>query len=139
MATFRSASELSSYLVRAKLYPIKRFVGSHKRKGKRCEICFNSVTNETYKINHQFEYNKKYLVYLLIYKKCLKEYVGQTIDTFRHCRKTTKVTTENFNSLSHVCQNTYFGISQARYHKKLKLPRLPSPNYLVNYDPTVLF
>ena len=141
MATFRSASELSSYLVRAKLYPIERFVGSHKWKGKRCEICFkcsgnhmfsSSVTNETYKINHQIEYNEKYLVYLLIYKQCLKQYVGQTIDTFGHCRKTTKVTTENFNALSHVCQNTYFGISQARCHKKLKLPRLPSPNYLVN-------
>ena len=42
------------------------------------------MTNETYKINHQFECNKKCLVYLLTCKKCLKQYVGQTIDTFRH-------------------------------------------------------
>ena len=37
MTTFRSARKLSSYLVRAKLYPIERIVGSHKRKGKRCD------------------------------------------------------------------------------------------------------
>ena len=41
MATFRSARKLSSYLVRAKLYPIKRIVGSIKCKGKRCEVCLN--------------------------------------------------------------------------------------------------
>ena len=93
MATFRSAGKLSSYLVRAKLYPIEQIVGSHKCRSKRCEVylnvqetsCFSSsVTNETYKINHQFECNEKCLVYLLTCKKCLKQYVGQTIDTFRH-------------------------------------------------------
>ena len=60
MATFHSARKLSSYLVRAKLYPIERIVGSHKCKGKRWEVCLNvqetscfssSVTNKTYKIN----------------------------------------------------------------------------------------
>ena len=40
---------------------------------------------------------------------------------------TTKVTTENFNALSHVFQNTYFGISQTPCHKKLKLPRIKTP------------
>ena len=57
MATFRSARKLSSYLIRAKLYPIERIVGSHKCKGKRCEVCLNvqetscsssSVTSEIY-------------------------------------------------------------------------------------------
>ena len=94
MATFRSARKLSSYLVKAKLYPIERIVISHKCKGKRCEVCLNiqetscfssSVTNETYKINHQFDCNEKCLVYLLTCKNCLKQCVGQTIDTFRHC------------------------------------------------------
>ena len=64
IATFCSERELSSYLVRAKLYPIERTVGLHKWKGKRCEVCLivqgtscfsSSVTNETYKISHQFE------------------------------------------------------------------------------------
>ena len=42
------------------------------------------MTNETYKITHQFECNKKRLVYLLTSKTCLKQYAGQTIDTFQH-------------------------------------------------------
>ena len=94
MATFCSARKLSSYLVRSKLYIIERIVGSHKCKGKRCKVCSNvqetscfssSLTNETYKTNHQFECNKKCLVCLLACKKCLKQYVGQTTDLFRHC------------------------------------------------------
>ena len=93
MAKFRSTCKLSSYLVRAKLYPIERIVGSHEYKCKQCEVCLNvqetscfssSVTNETYKISHQFECNKKCLVYLLTSKKCLTQYVGQNFDTFRH-------------------------------------------------------
>ena len=39
MVSYRSARKLSSYLVRAKLYPIERKVGSCK--GKRCEVCKN--------------------------------------------------------------------------------------------------
>ena len=57
------------------------------------EVCLNvqetscfrsSVTNETYKINHPFSCDEKCLVYLLTCKKCLKQYVGQTIDSFRY-------------------------------------------------------
>ena len=59
MASFRKAWKLSSYLVRAKLYPLQRKVGSSKC-GKRCEVCNNvtdtskfssAVTGETFKIN----------------------------------------------------------------------------------------
>ena len=45
MVSFRSARKLSSYLVRAKLYPLKRKVGSFECKGKRCQTCLN--VNET--------------------------------------------------------------------------------------------
>ena len=81
MASFRSARKLSSYLVRAKLYPLKR-----------CQTCLNvnetdsfasSVTKEEYKINHCFDCNEKCLIYLLTCKVCLKQYVGQTVDEFR--------------------------------------------------------
>ena len=91
MATFCSACNLSSYLVREKLYPMERIVGWHKCQGKRCEVCLNvqetscfssSVTKKTDKINHQFECNERCLVYLLTCKKFLKQYAGQTIDTF---------------------------------------------------------
>ena len=39
MVSVRSARKLSSYLVRAQLYPLERKVGSFKCKGKRCQTC----------------------------------------------------------------------------------------------------
>ena len=43
--------------------------------------CSNDQT--TYKINHKFDCNEKCLVYLITCNKCLKQYVGQTVDMFR--------------------------------------------------------
>ena len=91
MISFRSARKLSSYLVRAKLYPTERTVGSYKCSGKRYEVCVNSnetstftstVTGETYIINQRFNCNERCLVYLLICNKCERQHVGQTIDRF---------------------------------------------------------
>ena len=85
MITFRSAWKLSSYLVRDKLYPLERTVGSCKCYGKRCEVCENftetstftsTATQNTYKINHQFNCCEKCLVYLLTCNKCFKKYIG---------------------------------------------------------------
>ena len=45
MISFRSARKLSSYLVRAKLYPTERAVGSYKCSRKRREVSIN--VNET--------------------------------------------------------------------------------------------
>ena len=105
MISFCSARKISSYLVRAKLYPEERSKGSFKCGNKRCEVCLNvnetstfasTVTGETYIINHKFNCNDKCLVYLLncnCYKK--KQCVGHTVDEFRfrwnnyksNCRK----------------------------------------------------
>ena len=80
------------YLVRAKLYPIERTVGSFKCSGKGCQTCLNvnktdtftsTTTRKTYQINHQFNCNSKYLVYLLTCKVCLKQHVRQTVEDFR--------------------------------------------------------
>ena len=63
MVSFRSSRKISSYLVRAKLYPVERSVGSFNCKRPRCQICTyvnetdsftSTVTGETYKINHKF-------------------------------------------------------------------------------------
>ena len=92
MISFRSARKLSSYLVRAKLYLIERTVWSFKCNGKRCQTCLNvnetdkftsGTTGETCKINHQFDCNRKCLVYLLACKVCLKQYVGLMVEGFR--------------------------------------------------------
>ena len=92
MASFRSARKISSYLVRAKLYPLERRVGSFKCWGRRSQVCLNvtetetftsTSTNQTYKINHEFNCNESSLIYLLTCKICRKQYVGQTVDIFR--------------------------------------------------------
>ena len=78
MVTFRSSRKLSSYLVRAKLYPLERVTGSCKCHGKRCAMCLNfnetstftsSGTHKRYKINHKFNCNSKCLIYLLTCKQ----------------------------------------------------------------------
>ena len=89
MISFQSARKQSSYLVRAKLYPTERTVGSYNCGGKRSEVCINvnetstftsTVTGETYIINHRFDCNKKCLVYLLNCNKSKMQYLGQSID-----------------------------------------------------------
>ena len=84
--------KLSSYLVRAKLCPTERTIGSYRWGGKRCEVCINvketstftsSVTGETYITNHRFDCNERYFVYLLTCDKSKMQYVGQTVDHFR--------------------------------------------------------
>ena len=42
-----------------------------------------SNDQNTYKINHKFDCNKKCLVYFVTCSKYLKQYVGQTVDMFR--------------------------------------------------------
>ena len=92
VVSYRSARKLSNYLVRAKLYPIERKVGSCKCKSKRWEVCKNILETDTftcsndqttYKINHKFDCNEKCLVYLLTCNRCLKQYGGQIVHMFR--------------------------------------------------------
>ena len=72
MISFRSTRNLSSYLVRPKLYPSKRTVDSVQCKEKQCQTCRNvketetftsTTTVKTFTINHSLTYNDKYLVY----------------------------------------------------------------------------
>ena len=93
LVSFRTAGKLSSYLVRFKLYPVEIKVGSCKYNGNRCHVCRSiseadtfTCSNDgiTYKINHKFDCNEKCLIYLITCKKCFKQYVGQTVDTFRN-------------------------------------------------------
>ena len=72
MVSFRSAGKLSSYLVRAKLYPLERRMGSCKSRCNRCQVC-RSITEtdmficnndqRSYKINLSFDFNEKRLIY----------------------------------------------------------------------------
>ena len=91
MVLFRKTRTISSYLVRAKLYPLERFAGSRQCKKRRCEVCTNvtetdtfssTVTGETFHINHELNGDDRCLIYLLKCKVCKKQYVGETTDAF---------------------------------------------------------
>ena len=93
MVSFRGDRKLSSYFIRAKVYPVERKVGSCSCGKKWCQVCFNGTetdsftstsTNKTCKINHLFNCDEKCLVYLLTCRVCLKQYVNQTVDEFQN-------------------------------------------------------
>ena len=93
MVSFRGARKLSSYLVRAKLYPLHRKIGSKKCAKNRCEVCdyvtdtdtfTSTVTGESFKINHQLNCDDRCIIYLLTCKQCQKQYTGETTDDFRY-------------------------------------------------------
>ena len=74
IVSYRSATKISSYLVREKLYPLERKVGSEKCSKSRCEVClciqetdtFTSTTaGESFEINHKLNCDKNCLIYLL--------------------------------------------------------------------------
>ena len=71
MVSYRNARKLSSYLVHAKLYPLKRKRGCYKFGSSRCQVCnnieetetFASIdTEENYKTNHHLCCNDKCLI-----------------------------------------------------------------------------
>ena len=91
--SFRSVRNIRIHLVRSKLYPQERTIGSPKFNSPRCLTCNNikecytftsHVTKETFKINFHFKCNSKCLIYLFSCKVCGKKYVGSTNDKFRY-------------------------------------------------------
>ena len=105
MVSFRSAKKVSRYLVRAKVYPLERTVGSFKCEKSRCQVCLNvnetdtfasTVTRKTYKINYKFDCSDKCLIYLLTCKICLIQYVGKTADEFRYIWNNYKSNSRNY-------------------------------------------
>ena len=78
--------------MRAKLYPLKRSVGSRQCKKRRCKVCTNvtetdtfssTITGETLQLNHELNCDDKCLIYLLKCRVCKKQYIGETTDKFR--------------------------------------------------------
>ena len=86
MVSFRSPRKISSYLVRAKLYPLDRAVGSTKCGKKSCENFMNvsktntftsNITSETYEIYHKLTCDDNCLIYLFPRKYFGKQFVGK--------------------------------------------------------------
>ena len=93
MASFRGVRKLSSYLVRAKLHPLRRKVRSKTCAKNCCEVCAyvndtdtftSTVTGESLKINHQLNCDDRRIMYLLTCKQCKKQYSGETTDDYRY-------------------------------------------------------
>ena len=92
MVSILGVRKLSSYLVRAKLYPLERSIGSFKYNGKLCQVCINvtesgtfsnSVDKKEYVVDRSFNCSDKCFIYLLTCNKCNMRYVGKTVDEFR--------------------------------------------------------
>ena len=93
LLSFRRPKNLRDELVRAKLKPVEEVArGMFICGNKKCKICgfvktgpmFCSSTNGwNFHIDHSFDCNSIGVVYLITCKKCLKQYVGCTITSFR--------------------------------------------------------
>ena len=99
MASLRSARKISSYLVRAKSYPLERRVGSFKCGGRRCKLCLNvtetsTCTNQTYKINHEFNCNESSFIYFITVRSVVSSMLGKQLISFAVDRIIIKVLTK---------------------------------------------
>ena len=113
MVSFRRARKLSSYLVRAKLYPLERRVGSYKCRCDRCQVC-RSITEtgmflcnndqRSHKVNHGFDCSEKCLIYLLTNNCYQKQYVGQTVSIFRNRWNNYKGNASKFDRGNTACK-----------------------------------
>ena len=83
IVSFRKASKRRSYLVRVKLNPLERTIGSKKCGKPRCEVCLNIEETDTFisttidnsfKINHKLNCDDNCLIHLLTCKCCHKQY-----------------------------------------------------------------
>ena len=122
MVSFRRPPKTSSYLVRAKLYPLDGVVGSTKCGKKRCEVCMNfskmntftsNVPSETYKINHKRTCDDNCLIYLLSCKCCGKQYVGGTTDSFRYRWNNIRIMIKSILVRRAVCKSICLNILTA--------------------------
>ena len=128
MVSSRSASKLSSYIVRVKLYPLSRRVGSYKYCCNRCQVC-RSVTETdmlicnnnrgSYKINHSFDSNGKCLMYLLTCNCCQKQCVGQTVDIFRNRWNSCEDNVRKFDRVEQCMQGIYVNTFRDTLHDTL--------------------
>ena len=109
--SYRSARKISSYLVREKLYPLERKVGSEKCGKLKCEVCLNiqetgtftgTTTGESFKINSKLNCDNNCLIYLLTCTCCSKQYVGKTTDEF-WLRRNNDKSNDRENARSEAC------------------------------------
>ena len=119
MVSFRSSCKISSYLVRAKLYPTERTVGSFRCGNKRCEVCkyitktdsfTSSVTGETYKINHRLDCNDKVLCTCLLITNVKNNTPVKLLATFVADGIITSLKVKVLKEEKSACKNIYINV-----------------------------
>ena len=63
MVSFRGARKLSSYRLRAKLYPLECSVGPFKCNGRRCQLSMNVTESNTFSSS---VYKKEYVINIVL-------------------------------------------------------------------------
>ena len=109
IAFFRSARKISSYFIRAKLYPLERLVSSFKCRGRRCQDCLNVTETETftaasanqnYKIKHEFNGKESSFIYLLTCRSVVSNRLDKQLMSFAVDGIIIKLMTESIYTLS---------------------------------------
>ena len=89
--SFCAGFSLRKHLVRAKVYPLLRECGSSGCNKIRCQTYLNVnntdvfqsfTTKERYKINHKFDCDSKFIIYLFSCKACGLQCIGSTFERF---------------------------------------------------------
>lgn len=91
IVSLRIVRKISSYFVKAKLYPLERTVSSEKCGKSRWEVFLNiketdtftsTTTGDSFKINYKLKYDDNCLIYILKCKCGSKHYLGENPDEF---------------------------------------------------------
>ena len=105
--------------IRAKIYPMEQKTGSCKCKVNRCQVCLSvpetetftsTMTHTSYIINHSFDCNNKFLIYLLTCKNSLKKYVDSAQIVSDIAGTFINVMTGNLREVRLVCKNIFLNI-----------------------------
>ena len=94
---------------------------------KQCEICANvfetetfssTFTEEVFKINHKFNCDDKYLIYLFTCECWVKQYVGETTGEFRFRWNNYKCNDRKYTRNEDCFQEHLFRHSHSRKHTR---------------------
>ena len=118
MVSFRRARNISSYLVRATLYPVEKSVGSFDCKSPGCRFVHMLTRRTVLPVRLQEKLTKliialparRNLLYLLTCNECRKQDARHTVDTFCYWRNNYRSNSrEHTNGISymqeHLCEH----------------------------------
>ena len=122
MVSSRSPHKMCSNLVRAKLYPLDRVVGSTKCGKERFEVRVTvcetntftrNVTGKTYKINHKLNCDDNYFIYFLFCSVAENNMLGKQLTALGIDGITIRIMVESILVRRAVCKNVCLNVLTA--------------------------